>query len=73
MSTRPRPLRVLAIGDGRAINLVHEALGDIATIVDYVDLPRLRRDYGNAVAREVLRQIVANDPGPQRPAARKRR
>ncbi|HWN05618.1 MAG TPA: hypothetical protein VNO53_00520 [Steroidobacteraceae bacterium] len=56
MATRQKP-RVLAIASDETLDLVQEALGDLAAIVHY-DLARLRREYGAAVAGEVLRQLV---------------
>jgi hypothetical protein len=64
--------RVLAIGSDEALELVQDALGDLATIVCCVDIRRLRRYYGTAVASEVLRQLVIDRLRPQQRAASRR-
>jgi hypothetical protein len=58
MSTKRIP-RVLAIATGDTLDLVQEALGDMVAIVHCVDIGKLRRHYGPAVAGEILRQLVS--------------
>lgn len=51
-------VRVIAITTAEAFDLVHEALGDATAFVECIDIRRLHREYGPAVAGEVLRQLV---------------
>jgi hypothetical protein len=59
MTKRKTMVRVIAITTAEAFDLVHEALGDAAAFVECIDIRRLRREYGPAVAGEVLRQLVS--------------
>jgi hypothetical protein len=73
MAAKRRP-RVLAIGSDEALEVVQEALGDLVTIVQCVDIRRLRRDYGAAVASEVILQLAIDGlPAQERAANRRNR
>ena len=57
MRTR-QPPRVLALASAESLQTVHEALGELSSVVCCVDISRLCHNYGAGVANEVLRQLM---------------
>lgn len=79
MPTRQAP-RVLALASAESLEMVHEVLGELSSVVCCVDISRLCHNYGAGVANEVLRQLMGESalsasntaPQPARCAARRR-
>jgi hypothetical protein len=71
MTSKPE-LRLLVVGTDQTFRLAQDALGD--TVSEFVNVQRLARDYGEAVAGEILCQVVISRlRAPRERAARRRR